>query len=171
MLTTLLALLSSGGVGSLIGLVGGYFNRRLDLEARKTDHQHELDKMDKDLRYMKAEYEQRTKVATIEGEAAVNVAGYKAMEESYSYANPTGNGWVDKLSKIIRPFLTLSFFFFTVYLFYQVNQKISISVVSQVTMEKLYFTIIEWILFQAGISIGWWFANRQSGPSISGVKK
>lgn len=171
MLTTLLALLSSGGVGSLLGLIGGYFNRRLDLEAKKTDQQHDLAKMDKDLLYMKAEYEQKTKVAEIEGATAVDVAGYAAMKESYSYANPTGSGFADSISKAVRPIITLSFFLLTCYIFFTLNQKIAISAMSIDSLEKVYMAVIEWILFQAGISIGWWFANRQSGPSIFGGKK
>ena len=166
MITSLITLFSSGAFGSIIGLVGGYFNRKLDLQLKKLDHEHDLKKMDKDLEYMEAEYEQRTRIATIETEGATEVAGYNAMSASYDYAKPNGNSWVDSFSKIIRPFITLAFFFLTVYIFYTLNSKISISVLSGESMEKVYLTVIEWILFQAGISIGWWFANRQSGPSI-----
>lgn len=171
MLTSLLTFFSSGAIGSLVGLIGGYINRRLDLESKKMDHKQELDIKDKDLEFMKAEYEQRTKVAEIEVAGATEVAGYAAMQESYKYANPTGDGVVDSFSKIIRPFITLAFFFLTVYIFMQLSQKLSISIISQESMEKVYLTVIEWILFQAGITIGWWFANRQSGPSILAGKK
>lgn len=171
MITSLITLLSSGAFGSLIGLIGGYFNRKLDLQIKRLDHEQELKVMDKNLEFMKAEYEQKTAIATIEGQAATEVAGYNAMTASYSYAEPTGNTLVDKFSRVIRPLITLSFFLLTVYLFYTLNEKISISVISQESIEKVYLTVIEWILFQSGISIGWWFANRQSGPSIFGGKK
>lgn len=153
-------------MGSLVGLIGGYLNRRLDLEAKKVDHAQELKLKDKDLEFMKAEYEQRTKVAEIEGATATEVAGYAAMQASYGFANPEGSGLVDSLSKIVRPLITLAFFALTAYIFYQLNSKISISVMSGESMEKVYLTVIDWVLFQAGITIGWWFANRQSGPSV-----
>lgn len=170
MITALITLLSSGAFGTLIGIVGGYFNRKLDLESKKLDHEHDLDLKDKDLEFMQAEYEQRTRIAEIETEGKTEVAGYNAMAASYDYANPKGSGWIDSFSKIIRPFITLAFFFFTIYLFYTVNQKVSISIISQESIEKIYMTLIEWVLFQSGITIGWWFANRQSGPSIFGKK-
>lgn len=170
MITSILTLFSSSAFGSIIGLVGGYFNRKLDLQAKRLDHEHDLKKMEKDLEFMEAEYEQRTRIADIEATAAVEVTGYNAMTSSYDYAKPDGNSWVDSFSKVIRPFITLAFFFLTGYIFYTLNMKISISVLSIDIMEKVYLTVIEWILFQAGISIGWWFANRQSGPSIFGKK-
>lgn len=170
MITSLITLFSSGAVGSLIGLIGGYFNRKLDLEAKKVDHAHDLAKMDKDLIYMEKEYEQRTKIALVEAEGKTEVAGYEAMAASYDYAPVEGNGFGAAFARMIRPFITLAFFFLTVYIFIQLNQKISISILSSESMEKVYLTVIEWILFQAGITIGWWFANRQSGPSILGKK-
>ena len=166
MITSLITLFSSGAFGSIIGLAGGYFNRKLDIQLKRLDHEHDLKKMDKDLKYMEAEYEQRTRIATIETEGAIDVAGYNAMSTSYDYAKPDSTGWVDSLSKIIRPFITLAFFFLSVYIFIQLDQKISISIISADVMEKTYIAVIEWILFQAGISIGWWFANRPSKISI-----
>lgn len=170
MITALLTFFSSGAVGSLIGLVGGYFNRKLDLEAKKLDHEHDLKKLDKDLEYMKAEYEQRTAIATIESEGRTDVAAYGAMSASYDYAKPDDSSFASTFAQLIRPLITLAFFALTVYIFYTLNTKISISVLSGESMEKVYLTVIEWILFQAGITIGWWFANRQSGPSIFGKK-
>lgn len=160
MLATFLALLSSGGFGSIVGLIGGYFNRKLDLQAKSLDHSHELQKMDKDLAFMQAEFAERGKIAVIEGETAESVAGYEALKESYSFANPTGNTKVDMASKLIRPVLTLCFFFFTTYIFYEVSMLLQGNPLTQAELVKLYVTLVEWVLFQAGVSIGWWFAMR-----------
>jgi hypothetical protein len=160
MITTILTLFSSGAFGSLVGLIGGYFNRKLDIQAKKLEYEHDLNKMDKDLLYMKAEYEERTKIATIETEGKTEVAGYNAMSESYAYAPITGDSWTDRFSKLIRPMITAAFFFFSVYIFYQVSKYVTVESFSQEGLVKLYTTCIEWVLFQAGVSIGWWFAMR-----------
>jgi hypothetical protein len=170
MITSLLTFLSSGVFGSLIGIAGGYLNRKMDLQIKKLDLEHELKVKDKDLEFMKAEYEQRTKVATIETEGATEVAGYNAMASSYSFAVPDPNTGMGKFSAFVRPFLTICFFAFSVYIYYTVSKQLSISVISGASMEKIYITLIEWILFQAGVCIGWWFANRPSKVSITGNK-
>jgi hypothetical protein len=159
-ISAILSLLSSGAVGSIVGLIGGYVNRKLDIESKAKDHEFDLAKMDKDLEFMKAEYEQKTKVATIEGEAAENVAGYNAMAASYSYAPVTGDSITDRFSKLIRPLLTLAFFFFTIFIFYQVSMLVDQIPLTQVEVAKVYIALIEWVLFQAGVSIGWWYAMR-----------
>ena len=170
MITSILALLTSGTFGSLLGLVGGYLNRKIDLQIKKLDQEHELKLKDKDLEFMKAEYEQKTRVATIETEGAIEVAGYNAMTASYGFAEPDSTTFVGKLSQAVRPLLTFCFFIFACYIYYTISQKISISVISGENMEKILITLIEWFLFQAGVCIGWWFANRPSKVSISGSK-
>lgn len=170
MITSILALLTSGSFGSLLGLIGGYLNRKIDIQLKKMDLEHELKMKDKDLEFMKAEYEQKTKIATIETEGATEVAGYNAMTASYSFAEPDANTFVGKMSQAVRPLLTFLFFIFACYIYYTIAQKISISVISGENLEKILITLIEWFLFQAGVCIGWWFANRPSKVSITGSK-
>lgn len=172
MLTLILGLLSSAGFGSIIGLIGGIVNRLIDLKAKTINQSHELAKMDKERELIKEEYEGRKQVVTIEGAAKVEASAYDAMAASYSFAAPTANdGWVDKVSKIIRPFLTVAFFFFTIFVFYKINSMMMEIGVKPEEREviKMWMAIIEWVLFQAGVTIGWWFANRPSkAPSFKG---
>ena len=172
MLTTILALLSSSGIGSIIGLAGGLLNRGVDLKAKAMDQQFELNKMDKQKQFLEMEIAGRTKVAEVEGEAAENVAGYNAMTASYSFAAPTANdGWVDKASKIVRPALTLAFFFVTCYIFYQIHTLVGrFEAVPKEELFELYKQTIEWFFFQSGIAIGWWFAMRPGKNPVVGGK-
>jgi len=170
MFSGLLAIFSSGGFGSLVGLVGGYFNRKLDLQAKGLEYAdkdkqraHELAKQNADLEFMKAEYTQRLQVANVEADAEVEVAGYGAMGKSYQFAAPTSaDGWVDKASKVVRPLLTIGFLLFTIYVFMKVQTLVNELQVQpdQTQVFKLYVTLIEWATFQAGVCIGWWFAMR-----------
>ena len=172
MLEIILALFSSSGVGSIVGLIGGLANRWADYKFKEQDREHELRTMDKDLEFMKTEYEQRVKVTSIEADAAVETAGYEAMAESYNYARPTNeDGIIDSISKVIRPLLTLCFFFFSVYIFYTINSMIQ-AVGLEPSIDQVFVmwkSSIEWILFQAGVAIGWWFAMRPGrAPNFGG---
>lgn len=170
MLSIILGILSSGGFGSITGLVGGYFNRKLDLQAKQLDLQdkkeeriHDLNKQDKDLEFMKTEYANKLQVADREAEKAIEVAGYAAMDKSYSFANTTSaDGWVDKLSKTIRPLVTLGFLFFTIYIFFTVQGLVDKLEIHPDPKEvyALYKEIILWVMFQTGVCVGWWFAMR-----------
>lgn len=177
MLEIILGVLGSGGFGSIMGLVGGFMNRRLDLEVKKleietkrADQAHDLARMDKEKDFMLAEMGQKNRIADkeLEGEKAkadaeVETAGYGAMTESYKFAAPTAaDGLVDKMSKAVRPLLTLLFFIFTCVIFWQVQQLVSALQVAPTPEQvfKVYVMLIEWALFQAGVCIGWWFAMR-----------
>lgn len=169
MLDIILGIFGSGGFGSLVGIIGGYFNRKLDLEGKKIDledhklqRSHELEKQEADRKYMESEYAQKIQVSSIEAEAAVEVAGYGAMAESYKFAAPTSqDGWVDKFSKAVRPVITLCFLLGSTIIFWELQQKINtLEIVTAIELGSLYKMVIEWILFQAGVCIGWWFAMR-----------
>lgn len=177
MLSIILGVLGSGGFGSIVGLVGGYMNRRLDMQAKALEIQdkvneraHDLLRMDKEREYMSAEFAARVQVAAKENEgkqitadAAIEVAGYSAMGDSYSFAATTSaDGWVDKASKAVRPLVTLLFLVFTAVIFWQV-QKLINALETPLTPEQavnLYTMIIEWTVFQAAVCTGWWFAMR-----------
>ena len=169
MLSIILGIFGSGGFGSIVGLVGGYMNRKLDLEGKKIDLEdhaaqraHDLLKQEADRKYMESEYAQKIQVAGIEADAAVEVAGYGAMEKSYGFAAPTSaDGWVDKVSKLVRPFITLALLLGTTIIFWQVQQLVDkTAVATPAEIIALYKEVIEWIIFQAGVTIGWWFAMR-----------
>ena len=170
MLTILTGLLSSSGFGSLIGWLGGAANRWIDLRNRdkdievlKLNQAHELAKLDKDREFMLAEYEQRTQIATIEGESKVEAAGYVALTASYDADKATyGIKSVDAIRGIVRPVLTLLFFTLSCIVFGVVAQYVWVRGVP-LTNDQLYELFrycIYWVLFQASVCVGWWFAMR-----------
>ena len=176
MLEVILGIFGSAGFGSIAGLVGGYFNRKLDLQVKKIDledhnaqREHELKQRDKDLEIMKVESANKIQVATIEGDALVEAKGYDAMAESYKFAVPTpADGLVDKFSKLVRPVVTLLFLVFTFIVYREVQHlmdALSIAPTPEQVL-KVYIMIIEWVLFQAGVCTGWWFAMRPGKSPI-----
>lgn len=186
MISLIISLFSSSGVGSLIGWVGGLLNRKVDLEAKKAEYGYNLGMRDKDLAETQAEVAGRvavadravtevkavaegnikTAVATAEG--ITEQAAYNAMAESYKeQAQALGGkwGWVDATSKLIRPVVTVAFVI--------ISLAISVYIILKALQSGVTFTVddwkewvtyvIHWVFFQAGVVIGWWFANRPSG--------
>ena len=172
MTSFLLTLLSSAGFGSIIGLVGGIINRFIDIKAKEGERAFELTKLDKERDYMKEEYAARNQLATIEGEARVEANAYTAMAESYKFAAPSSsNDMVDKITRTIRPILTVLFFVFTCIVFAIVTSLIVDlkTAFSAAEILVIWKQIIEWVFFQAGVSIGWWFAMRPGKMPTFGV--
>ena len=173
MLEIILGILGSGGFGSLAGLVGGYFNRKLDLEAKKLEIEDNKGKRLFELDYMKSEYANKLQISTIEADAVVEAAGYAAMKESYNFAKTSiEDGLVDKISKAVRPLITISFLIGSVVIFWQLQKQVDYlqTNLNIVDVIRIYVIVIEWILFQAGVCIGWWFAMRPGRTNIFTTK-
>lgn len=186
MLSLIISLFSSSGVGSLIGWVGGLLNRRVDLAAKQAEYNYNLQMRDKDFAETQAEVAGRIAVAdkaveeakvVAEGnvqaavataEGITEQAAYNAMAESYKEQAQTLGGkwsWVDAVSKLIRPLVTIIFVIASLVIsIYIVGKAIQGGVVFSVDDWKDWVTyVIHWVFFQSGVVIGWWFANRPSG--------
>lgn len=174
-MSILIGLLSSSGFGSLVGWVGGWLNRRVDLETKKAEYAYNLDNRDKDLAELKEEVAGRVAVADREVETArvnangvIESAAYNAMAESYKeQATKLGGkwAWVDAYSKLIRPLVTTIFVVVSLTISaYIVYKALNAGVTFTVEDWKEWITyVVHWVFFQAGVVIGWWFANRPSG--------
>jgi len=89
MISALLTLLGSSTVGSLLGGVFAFLNRKLDMEQKKEEliHEtkrwdHELKVKDKDLEYASLEAAGKKDVAFIEGEAIIESSRMKAIADT-----------------------------------------------------------------------------------------
>jgi hypothetical protein len=175
MLSLIVSLFSSSAMGSLIGWIGGLLNRKIDLAAKKDEYTYNLGMRDKDLEQTQAEVTGRVAVAdkAVEeakatAEGLTEQAAYNAMAESYKEQAKLLGGkwaWVDAASKIIRPLVTVIFVVvsltISVYIIYKALQS---GVTFSVDDWKEWVTyVIRWVFFQAGVVIGWWFANRPAG--------
>lgn len=165
MFSTLLGLFSSSGFGGIIGVAGGLVNRWLDLKSKTLDYTHELALRDKDREMLVTEWEQRSKVAVIEADKEIEVAGYGALGKSYDADKATyGIGWIDAIRGLIRPVLTLILTIAALGINFVLLDRL-VAVWDQVdNAQRLVYvtTSLEWVLFQASIAIGWWFAHRPS---------
>jgi hypothetical protein len=170
MLATLLAILSSTGVGSLIGAAGGLLNRFIDLKNRDKDldlvrinNAHQLSMRDKDMEQSRIEAEGKVQVSIQEKESAVGVAEYSALASSYqTQFTPSGVIWVDAASRVIRPLETIIFTVasltiasFIIYMAFNSGVQFSVE-----EWKQWVTYVIQWVFFQAGLIIGWWFVRQ-----------
>lgn len=169
MLTFLLSLFGSSGFGSLLGALGGLANRLIDLKSKSLEFEQQLKLRDKDKELLVVEIEGKAKVATIEGEATIEAAAYNAMAASYASDKATyGIPAVDFIRGVIRPLLTVLIGGFALYVNYVILQELHLvwPELDQSTHVKIVMISLEWVFFQAGIVIGWWFANRPSNQQL-----
>lgn len=171
MISGILAILGTSGFGAILGALGGLVNRwmdyktrSLDIELKKMDHEHEEKLRGMDIEAMKMETEGKIHIATVEGEAKIEAAGYSTLSESYKHDSKIkGTPLTDFCRAVIRPLITVIFVGIVCYINYRVWEIMDAQKV-ELTTEQL-FEIIRWTLFEASVVIGWWFANRPSGDS------
>lgn len=171
MIEFIVALMGSSGFGALIGAAGGLINRwvdyktkSLEIEMKKLDHAHDEKMREIDVSMMQMEVDGKIQVATIEGEARVETAGYSALSESYKHdSRLKGTPFTDFLRSAVRPLVTFVFLALICYINYKVWSIINEGQLA-LTADQI-FEIIRWTLFEASVILGWWFANRPSGDS------
>lgn len=177
MLSAILGILGSAGFGSIFGAIGGLANRwmdmkakRLEMEAQLQQNAFELDKMDKQREYAIQEAAARLQITQVQTDGLVEAAGYQAMEKSYDTMRQTGIGWIDGISQLVRPVLTAAFFAFMVYMWIELQTRMSafmaITDQSPADLINLYIDITKGIAFQAFACLGWWFAMRPGKPPV-----
>lgn len=165
MFSAILSLFTSSGFGGIVGLVGGLVNRWMDFKTKQLDHTHELALRDKDREMLITEWEQRSKVAVIEADKDIAVAGYDALGKSYESDKATYNiVWVDAIRGVIRPALTILLTIAALAVNFILLDKLVYVWDTLDNTQRLTTTItaMEWVLFQASIAVGWWFAHRPS---------
>jgi hypothetical protein len=172
-LTAILSLLSSNVAGSLIGWIGGWLNKRedralmkLQLEDKVNQRTHELALKNVDILIMEKELAGKERIAVIEQETQETKQAYDLLAQSYEHDSTLkGSAAVESFRAIIRPFLAG---WFTLIACLQTGVIIYLGFVlykinfSNEQMFELVKYSIMWVFFQAGVCIGWYFANRSS---------
>lgn len=169
-------LLGSNFMGSALGWIGGWLQRKQDIEVKKLEladadkaRAHEVNLRRIDIEVMQAEIAGKERIASIEAEGKVEAAQMDAIAKGYE-TQFAGEGWVASFSRAIRPVVTLWFVV--------ASSALTIAVILLATRAGVEFTaadwrswlgyVLEWTMFQAGLVIGWWFAIRNSQvPKLS----
>lgn len=179
----------AGGATGLLGLLlQKYFDlqtKKLDIDAAQKRAETELALKDKDLQIMTAEWQQRAKVAEIEGDAAIGVEAQKAFAQSIAadhatYLTPEvakGDPFAVRILAVlefargvVRPVLTLALLWMSWQL-YEQTDAILRSLGTHPSVEILQsqmLLISSTILYLATTVVTWWFGvrNSQQPPAI-----
>lgn len=166
----LIKLIGSAGFGTIFGGVMGLFHRKADMQMKEIElkeanaaRAHELAMRDKDAAIMAQEWAGRTRVAEVEAAGAAEVEAFKAMQESYKFAQPEKGSKMAAFSSFVRPFISLGYFVITsagsawilYYAFYVARVELT-----QDQLADLVMYVISWVAFMGGATIGWWYAMR-----------
>lgn len=98
-------------LSALIALCGGLFRLAPEffkLLNKKTDYAHELEMMDKQIAADTLRSQQQLEIVQTQGDIAIDTAGLAAFQEAQkAQSTMTGVKWVDGLSQLMRPILTI----------------------------------------------------------------
>lgn len=184
MLSLLFAFLGSSGFGSILGGIMGYVNRKVDIEQRRMDLDHERDKWSHDLALRNADLEQvkaeaagRREVAVVEGDASVDAARMGALAASFEADKLDADaikgagwwGWLlvvsDAFRRFIRPGTTVALLAGTMYVNYLLIDKLTGPTWGLLTLDQrhdLGLQAIAWLGAQTSAALSYWFVSRGS---------
>lgn len=184
MIAALLSLLGSSAVGSIIGGLFAFLNKKSDLDAKRIDLEHEANRWahelslrDKDLEYAKVEAKAKQDVAVVEGEATIEAARFTAIAASQQADKITADEinaagqykWLLVLGSAmrawIRPLATVILVGAAVYLNSLLLAKLTEGW-DQLPLDKRYEAAMQafaWVTGQASAVLSYWFVSRGTG--------
>jgi len=144
MIASLLSILGSSAIGSLIGGIFAFLNRKTDIEVKRMELSHETERWahelavrESDLLIAREEAQSRKDVAIIEGDATVDAAramaiGQIAAAEKVTAEDIKAAGkwgflliFASVFNKMIRPLLTVILAFAALYLNWMVIVRLT----------------------------------------------
>lgn len=188
MLTEILGFFAGPAVGSLVGGVLGYFNRKNDIALKKIEVDLERDRWvhqrglrELDMQQVRVENEGRRDVAVIEADALVEkaIAEARARAQASDQVNAAelkaAGGFgrflltlVMVLQKVIRPAATILLLASATWLnaeFIGLLRGETWALLSPVERLSLGRQALEWTLTQASLVLSYWFVARGTGKS------
>jgi hypothetical protein len=179
--TGLISLLGSSAVGSILGGIFGWLNRKSDMEMKRLEFEHERAKWandslmrDKDIAYAKVEAEGRKDVAVAEAEGVATAAQMTAIAEAQKADQITAEdikaagawGWLVALAlalnKFVRPVLTVILCYSAIKVNWMVIEFFT-NGWTTMTESQQYdagMQAFAWVTGQASAVIGYWFVSR-----------
>lgn len=184
MIAALLSLLGSSAVGSILGGLFAFLNKKTDLDTRRMDLDHERAKWDhdlklrdKDMEFALLESKGRLDVAIVEGDASIETARMQAIAISQQAdkigadeIRAAGNwGWLLVLGTAmrswIRPVATVVLTAAAIYLNWLLIDKLTAGWAA-LTVAQQYDAAMQafaWVTGQAAATLSYWFVSRGTG--------
>lgn len=182
----IMAILGSGPIGALVGGVLGYFNRKIDLQAKQIDAQLERDRWTHDaamrqvdLEQTKAEADGMRAVKQIEADGMVEAARMAAIAQAQASDRPSADvfreagSWgrgvlvlVTALQSVVRPLLTMLLIGTALWLNIELLMLLrgqTWARLDALEQRDLALEALRWTTTQASVVVGYWFVSRGTG--------
>lgn len=175
MISAILALLGSSAVGSIIGGVFAFLNRKADIEAKRLDHGHELELRRADMELARLEADGRLQVAVVEADGAAEAARMQAIGQAHmadaldaqaiKAAGKTGGLLLvltDVFRRLIRPVITVALVGAALYLNWLLIDRL-VMMWPGLHRDQQFdagMQAFAWITGQASAVLGYWFVSR-----------
>ncbi|MGB4060768.1 MAG: hypothetical protein WBK26_11190 [Burkholderiaceae bacterium] len=175
MIAAILSILGSSAVGSLIGGVFAFLNRKADIEAKRLDNDHALALRRADLELAQAEAQGKLQVAVVEAEGSIETARMVAIGQAHQAdaldaAQIKAAGKVgglllvltDVLRRLIRPAATVALVGAALALNWLLIDRLAQTWPSLTPAQQLDAAMqaFAWITGQASMVLGYWFISR-----------
>lgn len=175
MISAILSILGSSAVGSLIGGVFAFLNRKTDLESKRLDNEHALAMRRFDLDIAQAEAQGRLEVAIVEADGAIESARMVAIGKAnqadelsawqIKAAGKVGGLLLvltDVLRRLIRPVITIALVGAALVLNWLLIERLATTWPTLTPAQQLDAAMqaFAWITGQASMVLGYWFISR-----------
>ena len=135
---------ATGIIGSLIGTVGRFFEKKQQLKEMTLQFDQEYKLQELQISSRREEAESERAIAELQAESEIKTASY-AHDASYGITTLT----IASILRFVRPVLTFLLLAFTVYIFWEVSENPSI--VHELSNQ---------IMFLTTTAVAWWFGDR-----------
>ena len=135
---------ATGIIGSAIGTVGRFLEKRQELKQMKLEFDQELQLQQLQITARKDELESEQAIVQTQAESDIKTASY-SHDASYGVSTPI----ISSILRFVRPALTFGLLGFSGYIFFSVQEDPS-------TVRELS----NQILFLTSPAVAWWFGAR-----------
>ena len=175
MFDAILGIMSSGGLGAILGGVFGWLGKKEARKAKNDEFAHEAVMMGYEVqesandRTHALDMADKAVVQTnAEGEIAIEVGEVAAFTESMKVqAMKTGMPIIDGIRFLMRPVITMYLLAVMSYVTYNINELLGgLTSLPLTDLIALYQHIIHQGVFLTITAVTWWFASRDKGPGL-----
>lgn len=165
----LLELFASSGFGGIIGMIGSFMTRKIELAKMKEQNQFELKTRELDMQEASNERshelsmaDKQMQRAKVEGEMNEREIEAESFKETVKQAAiSTGIKFVDAIKGLMRPAITVYLLINTTVLTFAVGSITGgLDNIPSNELADLYKTIILQVVALTALAVSWWFGSR-----------
>lgn len=162
----LVDLFSTGGMGAITGLIGGWLTKREERKQKVLDYGHTAKMRMVDLKELELEHAQQVLMVDKQidlAEAEGNIQLDAKEIDAFTASQKGGGKFMDIAKSLVRPLITGFLLFVTFTLYRELDQLVGgLDSLPQEQMIALYGSVIQQIIFLTVTAVAWWFAARPS---------